>query len=135
MSNENIETVMKCYAAFGRGDIDAVVACMSDELTRFGFVTSADTAVPWYLSLTKKSEVPRYFKALDGAVEHLAVEPFAIAAAGDYVYVSIRLDQKIRKNGRRLAHEAMHRIRFAAGKIVEWRALEDTSSIEAAFRS
>ncbi len=135
MSNENIEIVKKCYQAFGRGDIDTVVACMSDELTRFGFVTSAQTAVPWYLPLTKKSEVPRYFEALNGAVEHLKVEPFAFAAAGDYVYVSMKLEQKIRKTGRHIEHEAMHRIKFKGGKVVEWRALEDTATVDAAFRS
>ena len=135
MSNENIETVKRCYEAFGRGDIAAVVASMSDELTRFGFVTSPETAVPWYLSLTKKSEVPRYFEALNNAVEHTKVEPFGFAAGGDYVYVSIKLEQKIRKNGRRIEHEAVHRIKFKDGKVVEWRALEDTASIDAAFRS
>lgn len=135
MSSENIETVKKCYEAFGRGDIAAVVACMSDELTRFGFVTSPETVVPWYLSLTTKSEVPRYFEALNNAVEHTMVEPFAFAAAGDYVYVSMKLEQKIRKSGRPLVHEAIHRIKFKGGKVVEWRALEDTATIDAAFRS
>jgi ketosteroid isomerase-like protein len=135
MSNENIEIVKRCYQAFGRGDLEAVMACISDDLTRFGAITSPKTAVPWYLSLTCKSEVPRFFEALNSAVEHTKMEPFAFAAAGDYVYASLKLEQKIRKNDRRIAHEVVHRIRFQGGKVVEWWALEDTFTIDAAFRS
>jgi ketosteroid isomerase-like protein len=133
--NENIETVKKCYEAFGRGDLPFIMGCLSDELTRFGFETTKDTSVPWYIPLTRKSDVPRYFEALNAAVEHTGAEPYAFAAGGDYVYATLKLQQRIRKNGRPLAHEAVHRIRFENGKIVEWRALEDTATVDAAFRA
>lgn len=134
MSNENIETVKRCYEAFGRGDLPFIMGCLSEELTRFGFETRPDSRVPWYAPLTRKGDVPRYFEALNVAVEHLRVEPYAFADGGDYVYATLKLEQRIRASGRPLVHEAVHRIRFSGGKIVEWRALEDTATIEAAFR-
>jgi ketosteroid isomerase-like protein len=134
MSNENLETVKRCYEAFGRGDLPFIMGCLSDELTRFGFETSPNSKVPWYLPLTRKSDVPRYFEALNAAVEHTRVEPLAFAAGGDYVYATLKLEQRIRKTGQPLVHEAVHRIRFKSGKVIEWRALEDTATIEAAFR-
>jgi len=134
MPNQNIETVKRCYEAVSRGDIDAIMACVSGELTQFGVVTSPNAAAPWYLPLTNKSEVPRFFAALEQAVEHTRFEPFAFAAAGDYVYASISMEQRIRKSGRSIAHEVIHRIKFSGGKVVEWRALEDTATVDAAFR-
>ena len=131
---ENIETVKRCYEAFSRGEIDAVLACMSPELTRFGVVTRAGSAVPWYISLTTKSEVPKFFAALAQSVEHTRFEPFAFAAAGEYVYVTIDIQQRLRASGEIVDHQVIHRFRIRGGKIVECRALEDTLSLDAAFR-
>ena len=116
MSNENIEIVKKCYQAFGRGDIAGFMTFMSDDLTRFGINARAKTSVPWYASFTKKSEVPGFFDALGSAVEHTKFELLHFAAAGDYVYASIKIEFTIRKSSRSVdLGEVIHRIKLKGG--------------------
>ena len=55
MSDQNIQVAKEIYAAFGRGDVPAIMQHMSDDLQGFGIV-SEKKLVPWYIQISKKTE-------------------------------------------------------------------------------
>lgn len=135
MSEKHIRIVQEIYAAFGRGDVPAIMAHISDGMRYFGVVTERNL-VPWHMQITRKQDVPKFFQALAGAAEFTRFEPRAFAAGGDYVYCSISFDATLRHNRRKLTVDnEMHRFLFENGKVVEWRGCEDTAQISAAFNA
>lgn len=73
MSRErNLETIQAIYASFGRGDVQAILDTLSDDVR---WVTHLDPAVPWSGDYSGKSNVPRFFDAIFASVDVLAFEP------------------------------------------------------------
>ena len=62
-----IEAVQRLYAAYGRGDVDAVLAELADDVD--WAAEAASTSVPWYGSYRGKGEVPRFFKEIGANVD------------------------------------------------------------------
>lgn len=135
MGNEqkNIEFVKDLYGAFGRGDLPYILERFAPELESFGVNANGRAKAPWHLPGNRREDVGKYFEALLGALEPLRVEPQNLAAGGDYVYVTLYQEWKVRKSGRPLAMKnGIHRFKIREGKVVEWLAAEDTQqSIEA----
>lgn len=133
MSDANIAIVKDIYAAYGRGDVAAIMQHISDDLEHFAVVADRQAA-PWHIQIAKKQDVPRFFQALAGSCEFTRFEPRDFAAGGDYVYCTVSFDSTFRHNGRKLSVDnVMHRFKLKNGKVVEWRGTEDTALIAAAF--
>lgn len=133
MSDANIAIVKDIYAAFSRGDVNAIMQHISDELEGFGVVT-AQQSVPWHIQITKKQDVPKFFQAIAESSEFSRFEPRDFAGGGAYVYCTISFDVTFRRNGKKLTVDnVMHRFKFKSGKVVEWRGSEDTAMIAAAY--
>lgn len=133
MSDGNIQIVQEIYAAFGRGDVPAIMQYMSDDLRAFGIVTDRKL-VPWHVQISKKQDVPQFFQALGETAEFTRFEPRDFAAGGDHVYCTVSLDVTFRHNGRQVtADDVMQRFTFKNGKVVEWRGSEDTARFSAAY--
>ena len=79
---QNIETVKEMYAAFGRGDIDAIVAKCTNDVE---WITHLDPIVPWSGDHSGKDFVPAFFGAIFGSVDVTAFEPQEFVAQGDTV--------------------------------------------------
>lgn len=136
-AENNLRTVQDMYAAFGRGDVEFVVAQIDDDCDGFGVVSATPTGVPWHVpvSVRGKAGVMRYFESLAG-VEHLAFEQRDFAAMGDHVYATVRLVQRDRATGRTIEQpEVVHHFTFRNGKITRCRVLEDTAATQAAYRA
>jgi ketosteroid isomerase-like protein len=132
---KNIETVKACYEAFGRGDIAGILGHVADKINVWGVLSATDAGVPWHLAIREKAEIPRFFEALGGAVEFTRFEPAAYAASDTDVYATIQMEMKVRKNGKRIVmQDVMHHFTFKDGKVVGWRAAEDTALTSAALR-
>jgi ketosteroid isomerase-like protein len=133
MSDANIAIVKDIYAAFGRGDVNAIMQHISDDLEYFGVVADRQV-VPWHIRITKKQDVPKFFQAVAQSNEFTRFEPRDFAAGGAYVYCTISFDSTFRHNGKKLAVDnVIHRFKFKDGKVVEWRGTEDTALIAAAY--
>ena len=79
---QNVETVKEMYAAFGRGDIDAIVAkCTTD----VEWITHLDPIIPWSGDHSGKEFVPAFFGAIFGSADVTAFEPQEFIAQGDTV--------------------------------------------------
>ena len=64
---QHLEAVTRLYDAFGRGDVDAVLAELADDVDWAAEAVS--TSAPWYGPLRGKGEVPRFFKEIGASVE------------------------------------------------------------------
>ena len=55
-ADENLRRVNDLYAAFDRGDVDSILASLSDDV-RWGYHSSVDNDIPWFGPLKGPSEV------------------------------------------------------------------------------
>ncbi|MCB9519834.1 MAG: nuclear transport factor 2 family protein [Myxococcales bacterium] len=123
--NRNVETLQSVYAAFGRGDIPAILATMSPDI-----VFEPDTidhGIPWIMPGRGIDHVTRFF----GAVAGLQFDVFApeafLADDQNHVAVLIRHDARVSATGKRFAGVEIHYWTFDdAGQIVALKHFVDT---------
>ncbi len=133
MSDNNIAVIQQIYQAFGRGDVAGIMEHIAAELHGFG-VVSESSDVPWHVQITRKADVPSFFQALAKECDFTRFEPRDFVAGGDQVYVTVRFDVTLRRNGRKVSYDnTMHRFTLKAGRVVEWRGTEDTAKTQRAF--
>jgi ketosteroid isomerase-like protein len=97
-----LETIRHIYAAFGRGDISAILECLSDDVEWEYAITPL--GVPWLEPRRGRTEVPGFFAALAGFDLH-RFEPKAFFENGRIVVVLIDVDLTVRATQRRVAEE------------------------------
>ena len=130
-SDPKIEAVQRLYAAYGRGDVDAVLAELADDVDWAAEASS--TSVPWYGSYRSKEEVPRFFKEIGANVNITEFTLLSFTSNETDVVATIRWAYTVNTTGKRAAMHMQHWWRFADGKIVFFRGSEDTEQSAAAF--
>lgn len=135
MSAANIQVIKDAYAAFGRGDMPAILERVSDRgFERWGVVAGGARKAPWHVMLTSKGEVASYFEKLLGAVEPVKFEPQHFAADGAWVYVTLSHEYRVRNNGKTLSlPDSVIRFEFVDGRIVAALVSEDTERVTEAL--
>ena len=131
MPESTIEAVQRLYAAYGRGDADAVLAELADDVD--WAVAAASTSVPWYGSYRGKNEVPRFFKQIGSSVEVTEFAPVSFTSSDTEVISVVRWSYRVNATGKTAAMHMFHWWRFADGKIAFFRGAEDTEQSAAAF--
>ena len=147
--NQNIETIKDVYTAFGRGDVAAILAVvtddvdcrialldaarvLSDDLARITFpprgsAGSAGSDAPWWGVRKGKDQVGSFFDALGKTMEVEEFTPLAFAATDDGdVLTVVRYTARSRETGKAATMEIHHWFRFTNGKISRYRGTEDT---------
>ena len=131
MSDSKIEAVQRLYAAYGRGDMDAVLADVDDDVD---WAAEADgTAAPWWGSLRGKAAVSRFFDSIATSVDVTEFTPLSFASNESEVMNTVRFAYTVKATGRTVAMTMHHWWRFSGGKIVYFRGAEDTHQSAAAF--
>jgi ketosteroid isomerase-like protein len=129
VSSANITTVQHVYEAFGQGDIDAILAVVSDDVD---WASEAEPAVaPWHGVHKGKGEVPKFFEALAKHVEVTRFEPLTFAANDDDVLAVVRFAMAVPATGKRGEMDLHHWFHFRDGKIARYRGTEDTALTQA----
>lgn len=82
MSQQDVDTIRGAYEAFGRQDIDGLMAAFDD-----GIEWDVPDSVPWGGQYRGKEEVGRFFGGLGEYIDELNVEPREYIDAGDTVVV------------------------------------------------
>jgi ketosteroid isomerase-like protein len=129
--NDNIQKLQSLYAAFGRGDVNTILANVS-EAADWGTDTVA-TAVPWYGIRRGREGVADFFATLEREVEFTTFEPRVFAATGDQVFVHVDIAYKLKKNGRSTATGSVHEFTLRDTVVIRFRAFEDTASVRDAW--
>jgi ketosteroid isomerase-like protein len=124
----HMDTVRDIYAAFGRGDVPAIVE-RAAEATRWDFSVESD-GVPWHQPITGRAHLPAFFQAFGGSVAVERFEPHSFVASADSVVVGVSIAYTVKSTGRRVAMEQVHWWRFDPhGKVAALRHYEDTAQV------
>ena len=130
-TDPKIEAVQRVYAAFGRGDIDGVLAELVDEVDWASEATS-DSA-PWYGTYHGKDDIPRFVTALGTNVEMLEFTPLSLTSNETDVMATIRWTFRARPTGKTATMNLHHWWRFADGKIAFYRGSDDSELTASVF--
>jgi hypothetical protein len=132
----NIETVQEIYAAFGRGDVPAILGRLADDV-RWDHWPDGSGAqrhgVPWLAERTGREDVAGFFAALSALdIHEFAPHTFL---EGDGMVAAINaFDATVIATGTRFRDVDVHLWSFGAdGRVTEFRHVVDTvKHVEAA---
>ena len=130
-TDPKIEAVQRLYAAYGRGDVDAVLAELADDVD--WAAEAAGDAVPWWGPHRGKDEVPRFFSEIASNVDVTKFDVVSLMANEHNVIATVHWSYTVKATGKTATMYMQHWWRFADGKIVFFRGSEDTEQSASAF--
>lgn len=121
-----VEIVKEMYASFSRGDIDAVMAHLADDV-----VWSAEGPPDMVFTGSRKGKreiLEGFFGGI--AQEHAGpnLEMAEFVSEGDSVAAFGRYSVTLKKNGRRVDSPVAHLFKFRGGKVVHYTNLLNTAA-------
>ena len=122
----NADTVKQMYAAFGRGDIPAILEHVDDNVEWDTEIPAAD--VPWLAPRRGKKEVPGFFESL-APLDFPTFDPHTFFESGDKVMVLLHLEVDNKKTGKHYSfpHEGHLWVFNKAGKVIKYQHITDTA--------
>jgi ketosteroid isomerase-like protein len=131
-TEQNIETARQMYEAFGRGDVQAVLDRVTDDID-----WSTDAAIPsapWYGPRHGKDELAGFFAAIGSTGPVTEFKPLAYSGNQDGdVMVFIRYAFAVTATGKHVEMNMHHYWKFRDGKAYYVRSSEDTAQVAAAL--
>ena len=97
-----LETVQQIYAAFGRGDIPAILDHLAENVEWEYAISS--TEVPWLEPRQGRKEVAKFFEAL-GGLEFHKFQPKTFFEGAGVVVALIDVELVVKATGRRIVEE------------------------------
>jgi ketosteroid isomerase-like protein len=132
MSQANITTVQSLYAAFGRGDIDTLLAgCLPDVEWEAG---GRKEDFPTFGPRKGLAEVKEFFATVAATLVFDEFSPREFYADTDKVFVLGHYRATIKKTGRKGASDWAHVFTFRGGKVAKFREFTDTAMFAQAYR-
>lgn len=132
-ADDNVKTIKQVYEAFGRGDVNAILERLTDDVDWASDASSA--AAPWYGIRHGRDAVSDFFQAFGSTMEVQKFEPFAFAGNEDEVHTMVHFQATSRATGRGIDMDLHHYFRFRDGRISFYRGSEDTAQTETALRN
>ena len=131
-----VEKVQSIYAAFGRGDVPAILEHLSPEV-EWEYATGVDHGVPWLRPRRGRDGAAAFFAAAGAELEFRAFSPHTFVQGPSLVIVLVDLEVVVRKTGRALAErDELHLWRFdGAGRVVGFRHGVDSAAHVAAWQA
>jgi uncharacterized protein len=124
-ADENIKTIASIYEAFGRGDVAAILAALTEDVD--WAAEAASDAAPWYGVRRGKAAVTEFFTAFGATMEVEDFTPVSFAANDTDVHTLVRFRGRSRRTGKTAATNLHHFFTFRDGKIAYYRGSEDTA--------
>ena len=131
----NVEIIQGLYEAFGRGDLEAILARIAPKVDWSDTppVAGADL-VPMFKNLHTPAEVAEgYFGPVATGLDFDVFEPTAFYGDGDRVAVVLEVGATVQATGKRFEMTEVHLWTLADGLIVKYRNVLDTAQIIAAY--
>jgi ketosteroid isomerase-like protein len=130
-AEENRAATAEAYAAFGRGDIEALIAANAPDTV---WEIHSSPASPLNGEHKGHDGVGAFFGIVDSAIEFSKFEMTPIAADGDVVVATGEQDYTVKATGKRVAGPLIHLFTFNSdGKIARFEEWE--SNTEGAYSS
>ncbi|MCC6473766.1 MAG: nuclear transport factor 2 family protein [Burkholderiales bacterium] len=127
---DNVMIVQSMYAAVGRGDIEAILALMDEDVH---WIMPGPPAIPFAGVRRGRQGVEDFFRILAQSLEILSFEPRQFIAQGDAVVVMGAERSRAKPTGRQYGQEWAHYYRLRNARIAECRIIENTAVMAAAF--
>ena len=128
----NIEVIESVYEAFGRGDVEFIVGCVTEDVD-WSSDTASDAA-PWYGVRRGREGIGSFFADFGGTMDVEDFTPLTFAANDDDVLTVVRFRATSRATGKTIAMHLHHWFRFRDGKIAYYRGTEDTAQTQATLQ-
>ena len=132
MSDQNVDVVQSAYAAFGRGDIEALLDTLDPNVE---WITPGPDDLPSAGTRRGREAVREFFATIGGLFEFLAFEPHTFIADGEHVVVLGRDRMKVKATGEVVEEAWAHHLTVRSGKTVAFREYIDTAATVAALRN
>ena len=129
---QNTTVVRDAYAAFGRGDIPALLACMTDDV-QWRPVIGTAKHVPFSGERTGKAGVAEFFRIVGETEDFQQFEPREFVAEGDTVVAVGHYRATTRGTGKTFESDFVMVFTFRGGKVATFREYTDSAAINAAF--
>lgn len=133
MAQDPLAVVQDAYAAFGRGDVPAILAALAPDVS-WDLVGEAG-AYPTFGPQSGVEGALAFFQALGAHQDFSLFEPQIFHVAGDTVFVQGREAFTVKATGKSVATSWMHVFTIRDGKIAAFREFTDTAQIVAAARA
>jgi uncharacterized protein len=128
---ENVRVVQQSYEAFSRGDIQAVLNFISEQVE---WRTPKPEGMPFGGEYRGRDQVARFFWELNQHEEITRFEPREFIAQGDRVVVLGHYAAKVRSTGRMAESDWVHIFTVRNGKVVQFVEHFDTAVAMSAYR-
>jgi ketosteroid isomerase-like protein len=123
---DHIATVQELYAAFGRGDIPAILDRIADDVEWDPAPNAGQEAgVPWLAHRVGRHGVAEFFASL-APLEFPRFEPHTYLANDDQVAVLISLEFRVKSTGHTVAEDEVH-VLDATGQVSAYQHFVDTA--------
>jgi ketosteroid isomerase-like protein len=116
----NAKLVQSAYAAFGKGDIAAVLDMLSDDVE-----WSSPATLPHGGKFHGPSEVGGFFKSIGANWTALPLDIESVSEAGGDLVVAVLRADGTRSNGARQSYGAAHAFTIRNGKVTRFREYVD----------
>lgn len=127
--NTPLQVVQAAYAAFGRGDLQAVLASVAEDV-QWTFRGAA--GLPYTGTWRTKADVAKWFEAIPRADDIQALEPREFLAGGEHVTVLGWERSRAVPGGRIFETEWVHVFTVRDGRVVRFWGMYDTQASAAA---
>jgi uncharacterized protein len=129
-AEDNTTLVKQAYAAFKRGDMDALMKSYADDIS---WEVYGPSTIPTAGSRQGLPGIKDFFVTLDSAMTLQSFEPREFIAQGDQVVVLGEYAWTVKATGRTFKSNFAHVSTVRNGKIVRFREYTDTAAGAAAF--
>jgi ketosteroid isomerase-like protein len=129
---QNVELIKSGYAAFTRGDRQALLDLFSDDLD---FQHPMPQSIwPWAGKRNGQAGFAEFLAGLDETVEYEQFEPREFIAQGDRVAVLVFERSRVKATGIVFDNPYIHVFKLKGVKVVQFLVFEDTAPIIAALQ-
>ncbi len=131
----NVQTVQGIYAAFGKGDVPAILGTLAEDVEwEYGAVPNG---VPWLEQRRGRAAVGGFFEAVGRELDISLFAPKTFLEGPNLVAVLVDVDAKAKRSGGKISErDEVHLWHFdASGKVVKFRHVVDTYAAVKAYAS
>jgi ketosteroid isomerase-like protein len=132
MSNGNVTLIQELYAAFGKGDMPALMSSMSADVAWHSGGRASD--YPGFGPRKGHKEVKEFFKIIAENNDFVHFTPREFYAADDKVFVLGDYEMRLRKSGKKFASDWAHIFTIRNGKVTGFREFLDTAQAAECYR-
>jgi ketosteroid isomerase-like protein len=130
--SRNVQVVKDAYAAFQRGDINAVLALVDSEVD-WHAIKGAEGVAPHAGARHGRAAVAEFFAQLGASTEFTRFEPREFVAQGDQVVAIGEYAAKVTTTGRSIASDWVMVFTVRDGKVVRFREWTDSAQVVRAY--